>query len=114
VAVVVANRKRAVDWYTKKLGLEVLDRMGHWVTVGRKGETARLHICQVRDFSPTAPLEHGTSGINFHLAGDFEASCAALKARGVRFRGGPKKEAWGWWATIQDPDGNVIDLRPED
>jgi catechol 2,3-dioxygenase-like lactoylglutathione lyase family enzyme len=108
----VSNRKRSVDWYTRKLGFDVIQEMGHWLTVGRKGENGTLHLCQVSDLG--FRLEKGSTGINLHLSGEFFASCEALRANGVRFTHPPKQAAWGAWATIADPDGNVIDLRPED
>jgi len=41
VAVEVSDRTNAIEWYTKSLGLDILQRLdqqgGHWVTVGRKG-----------------------------------------------------------------------------
>lgn len=112
VAVMVSDRERSVAWYTEKLGLSVIQDMGHWVTVGRKGENGTLHLCQGSEFG--LPLEKGSTGINFHLSGEFFASCAALRANGVRFAHPPTREAWGAWAAISDPDGNIIDLRPED
>ncbi|MGI0130692.1 MAG: VOC family protein, partial [Thermoplasmata archaeon] len=44
VAVVVADRKKSLDWYTKRLGLDAIDKTGHWVTVGRKGKGGVLHL----------------------------------------------------------------------
>jgi len=112
VAVVVSDRKKAVEWYTKKLGLDVIVKMDHWVTVGRKGRPGELHLCQTSEYDISIPLEKGNTGINLQLPGNFEAGCAALQANGVKFTQPPKKEDWGWWATIQDPDGNEISLTP--
>lgn len=114
VAVVVANRNRSVDWYTRNLGLQVIADHGHWVTVGRKGRDGVLHLCQASDFDEGIPLEKGLTGICLKLPGDFETACAALKANGVEFSKPPTKRDWGWGANIVDPDGNVIDLHPID
>jgi len=113
VAVVVADRQRSVAWYTQKFGLERVADDGHWQTVGKKGGTALLHLCQVSEFDPKAPLEPGNSGIAFTLPGDFVKACAALEARGVKFSSPPTKYDWGWGATVRDPDGNEIYLAPE-
>lgn len=113
VAVVVSDRTKAVAWYTEKFGLDHVDDMEHWQTVGVKGQPGVLHICQVSEYDKTAPLEPGNSGIHFHLPGDFVASCAALKARGVEFSTQPEKFDWGWGAAVRDPDGNEIYLSPE-
>jgi catechol 2,3-dioxygenase-like lactoylglutathione lyase family enzyme len=114
VAVVVSNKKRSLDWYTKRLGLDLIMKMDHWVTVGRKGKDGVLHLCQTSDYDKTIPAEKGNTGIHFHLPGNFEASCAALKANGVKFSTPATKEEWGWWAMVEDPDGNEIALTPAD
>ncbi|MGI0071122.1 MAG: VOC family protein [Thermoplasmata archaeon] len=112
VAVVVADRKKSLQWYTKKLGLDAIDQMDHWVTVGRKGESGVIHLCQTSEFDTSIPPEKGNTGIMLHLPGDFEASCAALAANGVKFSTPATKADWGWWANIEDPDGNEIALGP--
>jgi len=113
VAVVVSDRQKAVEWYTQKLGLDRLADSEHWQTVGTKGTGGALHLCQVSEFDPKAPLEPGNTGIALTLPGDFVKSCAALEARGVEFASPPTKYDWGWGATIRDPDGNEIYLAPE-
>lgn len=114
VAVVVSDRTKATDWYTQRLGLDVVESMEHWVTVGRKGKGGMIHLCQLTEFEPGAPLEPGNSGITLRLpSADFVAACDELKANGVEFLEGPKKEAWGWYATVRDPDGNEIFLMPD-
>ncbi len=114
IAVVVSDRKKAVDWYTKKLGLDLLVNADHWITVGRKGKEGSLHLCRVADFDSKGKLEPGNSGIALRLAGDFEDSCAAIEARGVTFSQPAVKEDWGWYAGVRDPDGNEIWLMPEE
>ncbi|MGA9840635.1 MAG: VOC family protein [Thermoplasmata archaeon] len=116
VAVVVSDRKKALAWYTKTFGLDVLarsdDQAGHWVVVGRRGQNGGVHICQIREIDPSLPLEKGPTGILFRLPGDFQSSCAALKLNGVHFSQPPRKETWGRWAMVTDPDGNEIMLVP--
>jgi|SRR5208282_63898 len=112
IAVVVSDRKKAVEWYTDNFGLDLLDDMDHWQTVGRKGAGGKLHLCQVSEFDDKAPLEPGNSGIAFTLAGDFVAACQVLMDRGVEFAAPPTKFDWGWGATVKDPDGNEIYLTP--
>ncbi len=112
VAVLVSNRPRSVEWYTQRLGLEVVENMDHWVTVGRRGEGGLIHLCQTSDWMDKELLEPGNQGIQLRLAGDFETACAALQANGVRFSQAPKHEEWGWWAMVVDPDGNEISLGP--
>lgn len=113
VAVVVSDRKRSVEWYTKKLGLDVVQDLGHWVTVGRKGKPGLLHLCQTSEVGMDERPEPGLTGIGLNLPGDFREACEALEENGVTFRHPPVQEEWGWWAGVVDPDGNEITLMPE-
>jgi catechol 2,3-dioxygenase-like lactoylglutathione lyase family enzyme len=112
VGLVVSNRKKSVAWYTQKLGLELVQDMGHWVTVGQKGGSGLIHLCQTSEVGIPEVPEPGVAGIELKFPGDFEAGCAALRAHGVKFSTPPKKEAWGWYAGVVDPDGNQLTLMP--
>ncbi|HXY46830.1 MAG TPA: VOC family protein [Thermoplasmata archaeon] len=113
VAVVVADAEKALEWYTTRLGLDLIDREEHWITVGRKGRPGVLHLCEPSGDDAASQLEPGNSGILLLLPGkDFEAGCATLKARGVEFTEGPTKADWGTYAVIRDPDGNEHSLMP--
>ncbi len=113
IALVVSDRKKAVEWYTEKLGLDLTTSEDHWITVGRKGHEGEIHLCRNLDYDPKGELEPGNSGVMLRLGGDFETSCAALKSNGVTFFVGPVKESWGWYAGVRDPDGNELWLAPE-
>jgi catechol 2,3-dioxygenase-like lactoylglutathione lyase family enzyme len=114
VAVVVEEAERSLRWYSEALGLDVIDRQEHWITVGRKGRPGVLHLCQPWEGDPKNQLEPGNSGIMLQVPGsDFFGSCAALKERGVAFVDGPTKADWGTYAIVRDPDGNEISLMPE-
>lgn len=110
--IMVSDRKRSVDWYTQKLGFEVIQDMGHWVTVGHNGRSGLLHLCQASEVG--GELEPGVQGITFHVRGDFEKKCAELAGKGVKFDRPPTKMSWGTYARISDPDGNIINVHPED
>lgn len=116
VAVVVSYRKRSVKWYTRNLGLDVIEQGTgdgeHWIVVGRKGQKGGLHRCDIPTFDPAFAVEPGESGIQLDVPGDFRSSCAALRANGVRFVIPPTQRPWGWYAKIVDPDGNEIRLNP--
>lgn len=110
--IMVSDRKRSVDWYTRNLGFEVIQDLGHWVTVGHKGVNGLLHLCQGSEIGEE--LSPGNQGITFHVRGDFEKECAKLARNGVKFDAPVTRKPWGLYARISDPDGNVISLNPED
>jgi catechol 2,3-dioxygenase-like lactoylglutathione lyase family enzyme len=100
VAVVVSDAKKSAKWYHEKLGFEIRDQRGHWVTVRPRGSNVLLHLCTVN-----GPLEPGNTGIGFSVP-DAEAEERELRAKGVEFTQPTKKEAWGTFAIFRDPDGN--------
>ncbi len=117
IALVISDLKRSTDWYTRGLGLDVIEQGTgddeHWVVVGRKGRTGGIHLCDIPTFDPKYPVEPGNSGIDLKVSGEFAAACAALEANGVRFTLPVTRRPWGWEAQIVDPDGNELRLTPE-
>lgn len=112
IPVVVSDRAVSKEWYTTKFGLDLIDDEDHWVTVGRKGRGSVLHLCQASENRPPIPLESGPSGLVFIVPGNFKAQCARMKRAGVQFSQDPIKAAWGWYATVKDPDANEHYLSP--
>ncbi len=114
VAVTVSDRQKSLDWYTHRLGLEIVEvdpQDPHWVTVGRRGRLGALHLCQAGDY-PDLVLEPGNSGIDLRVDHDFLSACATWKRRGVEFVVPPTERTWGWEAQVRDPDGNVLRITP--
>ena len=106
VAIVVSNANKSADWYKEKLGLEVRDKMEHWVTVAPKGyEGSVLHLCE------TTPLEQGNTGIAFRVD-DLDKAYKEMTGKGVEFTKKPTKTEWGTYAMFKDPDGNEFWLMP--
>ena len=52
----------------------------------------------------------GTWATFIFAVDDMNATYQELSARGVEFQDPPSQQPWGWWATIKDPDGNIIGL----
>ncbi|HUO42012.1 MAG TPA: VOC family protein [Methylomirabilota bacterium] len=124
VAVVVSNRRNALAWYTKVLGLQATyigphesnpdptvqgspDKPGHWIEVGPSRPFTRIHLCESADGN----VESGQTGITL-LTDDIKSEYAQLKQKGVQFLSQPKKMDWGEWiCEFTDPDGNEFDLK---
>lgn len=105
VAVVVSDANKSADWYKEKLGFEIRDKEGHWVTVAPKGSEVVLHLCESK------PLEQGNTGIAFSVD-DLDSVYKELSGKGVEFTVKPTKEEWGSYAMFKDPDGNEFWLMP--
>ncbi len=101
VAVVVSNGKKSSQWYEEKLGFEVHDKEGHWITVAPKKSKQVLHLCESKS------LEPGNTGILI-LADDIEAQYKEMKKKGVKFTQELTKADWGSSAKFSDPDGNIF------
>lgn len=115
VAIEVLDRKRSLKRDTQKVGLELLQDMGHWVTVGRKGSKGMIHLCEWAEISDGDSIEPGLLGITLKVPGgekEFLAACKAWEANGVRFGQKPVKRPWGWHARLKDPDGNEFMVMP--
>ncbi|HEY9723822.1 MAG TPA: VOC family protein [Oscillatoriaceae cyanobacterium] len=108
---------QAIDFYTNTLGFaKTTDApMGpgaRWVELTPPGGNTRLTL--ISQGNPAfAPERIGQGfGAVFEVAA-FEETCAELKRRGVPFDVEPRKEPWGAWAEILDPDGNSLGLHGE-
>ena len=99
VAVVVKDEKKAVKWYTEKLGFRHADKYPHWQTVSPRGSSVRIHLC------PDSKPEKGNTGFMFATK-DIEKEVAALKKKGVKITVPVTQESYGTMACFADLDGN--------
>jgi len=122
IAIVVADRHKAIRWYRDVLGLDVAyigprtsnvdpsvqgtpDDAGHWIEMGPLRPQTRIHVCQMDETEP------GPTGITF-LTDDIVADYERMRELGVEFPVPPEKVEWGeWLGQFADPDGNVFDLK---
>src|ERR1051326_5545828 len=119
VSVVVSDQDRSLAFYTQKLGFELqMDApMGQsrWIQLAPKGAQTSLVLGKPTDDTPAEISQRMMSMMggftNFIFNVDnMEVTHAELTARGVEFVDKPSQQPWGWWATIKDPDGNIIGL----
>ena len=123
----VHNQDEALDFYTKKVGLEVrsdvtLPEMGdfRWLTVGPAGQPDVAIVLmaipgppvmdeataqQVRDLAAK-----GFAGTVFLATDDCQASYEELRSRGVEFTEAPEERPYGIDSSFRDPSGNSIRL----
>ena len=101
IPVIVSYLDEAISWYQEKLGFEVRERDGHWVTVAPEGWASEIHLCKMDE------LEPGNTGILL-LADNLEDTCKELKENGVEFTQEPSKKAGGTIAKFKDLSGNVL------
>jgi catechol 2,3-dioxygenase-like lactoylglutathione lyase family enzyme len=124
VAVVVSDRRKAIQWYHDVLGLPIayvgpsepstdpsiqgtVENPGHWIELGSGRPLTRVHLCELSDHR----TEPGPTGITF-LTDNIQIEYERLRSRGVRFLYPPRKMDWGeWLCEFADPDGNEFDLK---
>ena len=119
VALFVSDQDKALDYYTKVIGLEKrwdapLSGGTRWVTVGVKGQDFELVL-----WPGTATSANPVEGIIPAIPAtytieteDCREAFETLKSRGVKFE--PPEvldRPWGLAAMFQDPDGNRLQLR---
>ena len=107
VSVPVTDQDRALAFYTGKLGFRVatdqpFSDTQRWIEL-RIGDSQTRFVL----FTPDGHEDRIGGFFNGSLAcDDAEATYRQLKARGVEFVSQPKKEPWGTYMIMKDPDGN--------
>ena len=123
----VHDQDDALDFYTKKLGMEVrsdvtVAEMGNfrWLTVGPAGQPdvaiALMAIPGPPVFEPDTSeklrelMSKGAAGTVFLTTEDCRAEYEELKSRGVEFTEPPEERLYGIDAGFRDPSGNALRL----
>ena len=123
----VHDQDEALDFYTKKLGMEVrsdvtLPEMGNfrWLTVGPAGQPDIAITLMAIPGPPVMDAEtaeqvrnlmaKGFAGTIFLTSDDVYADYDQLKARGVEFTEAPEERPYGIDSGFRDPSGNAIRL----
>jgi catechol 2,3-dioxygenase-like lactoylglutathione lyase family enzyme len=127
VNVWVHDQDEALEWYTKKLGMELredvtLPELGdfRWLSVGPVGQPEVALVLMAIPGQPvfdddtrqklTELLGKGAAGGVFLATDDCRAQSEELKSRGVEFTEEPSDRPYGVDAGIRDPSGNSIRL----
>jgi catechol 2,3-dioxygenase-like lactoylglutathione lyase family enzyme len=123
----VDDQDEALDFYTKKLGMEVrsdvtLPEMGdfRWLTVGPAGQPDVAIVLMAIPGPPVMDEEtaqqvrslmaKGFAGTVFLTTDDVHAAYEELKSRGVEFTEEPEERPYGIDSGFRDPSGNSFRL----
>jgi catechol 2,3-dioxygenase-like lactoylglutathione lyase family enzyme len=123
----VHDQDEALEFYTKKLGMEVhsdvtVPEMGNfrWLTVGPPGQEDVSIVLMAIPGPPVMDAEtseqvkslmaKGFAGTVFLTTDDVHASFEELKGRGVEFSEEPEERPYGIDSAFRDPSGNNIRL----
>lgn len=123
----VHDQQEALDFYTKKLGMEVrsdvsFPEMGEfrWLTVAPPGQEDVAIVLMPIPGPPVMDEEtaeqvrtvmaKGFGGTVFLATDDCQKSYEELKARGVEFTEPPEQRPYGIDSGFRDPSGNSVRL----
>ena len=123
----VHDQDEALDFYTKKLGMEVradvtLPEMGdfRWLTVGPPRQPDVAIVLMAIPGPPVMEAEtadqvkalmaKGFAGTIFLTTDDVYADYEQLKSRGVEFSEDPEERPYGIDSGFRDPSGNSFRL----
>ncbi len=111
ISIPVADQKRALDFYTEKLGVTIItdqpfDEKQRWIEL-------RVPKAETRVVLFTAPGDEKRIGAMMNMSyacDDIDKTYEELKERGVEFDGPPEKQPWGTYAKFKDSEGNSFVL----
>lgn len=125
VCIFVLDQDKAKEFYTKKLGFEVIteapmDEDVKWLTLGLKDQpgfeivlTGITNKMMFNDETAAAMrdlVSNGTFGFGVFECDDIYATYEELKAKGVEFKKPPSKEFYGMEAIFKDDSGSWFSL----
>jgi len=107
----VRNQDKALEFYTKKLGLKVVtdslfDGKQRWIELAIPRAETKLVLWTGEGQDK---MIGGFMNVAF-CAEDVEATAKEMKAKGVEFVQEPQKADWGTAAIFKDADGNQFVL----
>jgi catechol 2,3-dioxygenase-like lactoylglutathione lyase family enzyme len=116
----VNDQDAALDFYTNKLGLEMIqdepygESGARWITVSPAEMKIRIVLKKAEKEHEKAMVgrSDGTPILTLGTD-DVRSAYETLRERGVRFLGEPYRHPWGIGALLLDQDGSPILLQQE-
>jgi lactoylglutathione lyase len=111
VRIFVTDWERAINFYSKTLGMAVTHRSDEWGWAQMATGEGQLALERVNSSDGEGRgLVGRFVGVSLEVP-DIFATYKILAERGVDFVGPPEKQPWGGvLAHLRDPDGNVLTL----
>ncbi|MBT1708278.1 VOC family protein [Fulvivirgaceae bacterium PWU5] len=118
LALVVRDYDEAIKFYTEKLSFQLIEdtRMSEekrWVVIAPPGSTeCCLLLAKAANEAQLASVGNQTGGrvFLFLFTDDFWRDYHAMTAKGIRFTGPPREEAYGTVVVFEDLYGNLWDF----
>lgn len=117
LTLVVRDYDEAIDFYTKKLGFELLEDTKlsdtkRWVRVAPPGSEVSLLFGKAASDAQKKAIGNQTGGrvFLFMQTDDFDGYYAQLEANGVQIIREPSQESYGKVCVFSDLYGNLWDL----
>ncbi len=119
IALVVRDYDEAIEFYTKKLGFELIEdtyqpeQDKRWVVVsppGSAGTTLLLARASKSEQEPFIGNQAGGRVFLFLNSDDFWRDYRDMVAKGIKFVREPKEQDYGTVAVFEDLYGNLWDL----
>jgi lactoylglutathione lyase len=117
VSIFVNDMAESIDFYTNKLGLELLGGPHHYpgnADMAFVGKDWNAYVELVFDLEAHAPYDIGNrvEHIAMDVEGELPAFIERLRAQGVKIVKEPKKSPGGerWIAFVEDPNGIPVEL----
>jgi lactoylglutathione lyase len=116
-SIFVSDMDASIDFYTKKLGLQLLDGPLHYpgnADMAFVGASWDSYVELVYDLEDHPPYEIGNryEHLAVEVDGDLPAFVDRLRTEGVKVLKDPKKSPGGtrWIAFVEDPNGIPVEL----
>ena len=114
----VNDQEAAVDFYTDKLGLELIQdepygEGARWITVSPRDSGTSIVLKKAEQERAMVGRSDGAPVLTLGTD-DVRSAYEELRRRGVRFLGEPYRYPWGLAAILLDQDGSPLLLQQEE